>query len=209
VEGETVDRRYLRMPHVERGMTVGLFGGSFNPPHEGHLLVAEIAMRRLALDNLWWMVTPGNPLKSRSELVSLSDRIAASEKLIDDPRIKVTAFEQALDTRFTADTVAHVAARNPGIRFVWIMGADSLKTFHLWQNWRQIVATFPIAIVDRPGATLSLVSSTMARAYDHARIDEEDAANLAMRPAPAWTFLHDRRSSISSTQLRAKARQKT
>lgn len=209
MEGETVDRRYLRMPHVERGMTVGLFGGSFNPPHEGHLLVAEIAMRRLALDNLWWMVTPGNPLKSRSELASLSDRIAASEKLIDDPRIKVTAFEQALDTRFTADTVAHVATRNPGIRFVWIMGADSLKTFHLWQNWRQIVATFPIAVIDRPGATLSFLSSTMARAYDHARIDEEDAAGLAMRAAPAWTFLHDRRSPISSTQLRAKARQKT
>ncbi len=209
MEGETVDRRYLRMPHVERGMTVGLFGGSFNPPHEGHLLVAEIAMRRLALDNLWWMVTPGNPLKSRSELASLSDRIAASEDLIDDPRIKVTAFEQNLETRFTADTVAHVAVRNPGVRFVWIMGADSLKTFHLWQNWRQIVSTFPIAIIDRPGATLSFLSSTMARAYDHARIDEEEAASLAMRSAPAWTFLHDRRSSVSSTQLRAKARQKT
>lgn len=209
MEEETVDQRYLRMPHVERGMTVGLFGGSFNPPHEGHLLVAEIAMRRLALDNLWWMVTPGNPLKSRLELASLADRIAASEDLIDDPRVKVTAFEHVLDTRFTADTLAHVAARNPGIRFVWIMGADSLKTFHHWQNWRQIVATFPIAIIDRPGSTLSLLSSPMARTFAHARIDESEAANLGLRPAPAWTFIHDRRSAISSTQLRANTRKET
>lgn len=209
MEGETVDHRYLRMPHVERGMTVGLFGGSFNPPHEGHQLVAEIAMRRLDLDQLWWMVTPGNPLKSRTELASLADRIVASEKMLGDPRVKVTAFEQNLDTRFTADTLAHVAARNPGVRFIWIMGADSLKTFHLWQNWRQIIATFPIAIIDRPGSTLSLLSSPMARTFGHARVDEEEAASLGRRPAPAWTFIHDRRSSVSSTQLRATARKES
>lgn len=106
-----LDRRYLTMPHVERGMVVGLFGGSFNPPHAGHALVAEIALRRLGLDQLWWMVTPGNPLKSRSELASLEDRIAACEKLVHDPRIKVTAFEKSLGISYTANTLAKVKAK--------------------------------------------------------------------------------------------------
>jgi nicotinate-nucleotide adenylyltransferase len=192
------------MPHVERGMVVGLFGGSFNPPHDGHLLVAEIALRRLNLDQLWWMVTPGNPLKSRAELASLSDRIAMSEKLVHDPRIKVTAFEQALGNSYTADTLAHVRARNPGIHFIWIMGADSLRTFHQWQKWRSITSTFPIAVIDRPGATLSFLSAKMSRTFDYARIDEEDAGILWRKRAPAWTFIHGPRSAMSSTSLRVR-----
>jgi nicotinate-nucleotide adenylyltransferase len=190
------------MPHVERGMAVGLFGGSFNPPHEGHLLVAEIALRRLGLDQLWWMVTPGNPLKSRTELAPLADRIALSEKLAHDPRIKVTAFEQALGSPYTAHTLAHVRRRRPGIRFIWIMGADSLRTFHRWQKWRSIVQTFPIAIIDRPGSTLSFLSSRLTRTFDYARVDEDDAGVLWRRPAPAWTFIHGPRSALSSTSLR-------
>lgn len=200
---EKLDQRYLGMPHVERGMAIGLFGGSFNPPHEGHLLVAEIALRRLGLDQMWWMVTPGNPLKSRSELASLGDRIAMSEKLIHDPRIKVTAFEKTLGGSYTADTLAHVKARNPHVHFVWVMGADSLKTFHLWQKWQEIAATFPIAVIDRPGSTLSFLSSKMARTFDYARVDEEDAGTLWKRPAPAWTFIHGPRSTLSSTAIRA------
>jgi nicotinate-nucleotide adenylyltransferase len=203
VSEEKVDRRYLVMPHVEPGMAVGLFGGSFNPPHQGHQLVSEIALRRLHLDQMWWMVTPGNPLKSRSELAPLSERIAMSETLNQDPRIKVTAFEQSLEGSYTADTLAFVKARNPQVHFVWIMGADSLKTFHLWQKWRQIASTFPIAVIDRPGSTLSFLSSKMARTFDFARVDEDDAATLWKRPAPAWTFLHGPRSTLSSTLLRA------
>lgn len=205
VPEEPVARRYLVMPHVEQGMVVGLFGGSFNPPHEGHLLVAEIALRRLGLDQLWWMVTPGNPLKSRSELAPLADRIAMSEHLIQDPRIKVTAFEKALDSPYTANTLEHVRARNPAIHFVWIMGADSLKTFHHWQEWRTIASTFPIAVIDRPGSTLSFLSSRMTRTFDYARIDEDDAGTLWRRKAPAWTFIHGPRSALSSTSLRARA----
>ena len=192
------------MPHVERGMAVGLFGGSFNPPHEGHLLVAEIALRRLGLDQLWWMVTPGNPLKSRLQLAPLSDRLAMSERLVQDPRIKITAFERRLATSYTAETLSFVKARNPHVNFVWVMGADSLKTFHLWQKWRDILATFPIAVVDRPGSTLSFLSSRMARTFAHARIDEDDAGILWKKPAPAWTFIHGPRSALSSTALREK-----
>ncbi|WP_377299132.1 nicotinate-nucleotide adenylyltransferase [Rhizobium sp. SGZ-381] len=190
------------MPRAEAGMTVGLFGGSFNPPHPGHLLVAEIALKRLWLDQLWWMVTPGNPLKSRAELLPLAERIALSEDLARDPRIKVTAFEERLNTSYTARTLAHVAARNSKVRFVWIMGADSLKTFHRWQKWREIAATVPIAVVDRPGATLSFLSSPAARALSFARIDEEAARSLPYRTPPAWTFIHGPRSSLSSTALR-------
>lgn len=194
--------RYLAMPHVEKGMTVGLFGGSFNPPHPGHLLVAEIALKRLGLDQLWWMVTPGNPLKSRSILLPLGERIALSENLARDPRIKVTAFEERLQTSFTASTLAHVVAANPGIRFVWIMGADSLQTFHRWQKWRDIADTVPIAVIDRPGATLSFLSSPAARALSFARVDENAARALARRKAPAWTFIHGPRSPLSSTAIR-------
>lgn len=195
---------YLKMPHVEPGMRVGLFGGSFNPPHAGHELVADIALRRLKLDQLWWMVTPGNPLKSRNELAPLAERIALCEKIAHDPRIKVTAFEQALGQSYTAKTLEKVRQKNRGVRFVWVMGADNLKNFHLWQNWQTIAKTFPIAVIDRPGATLAYLSSKMAKTFDYARIDEEDAASLASRPAPVWTFIHGPRSPLSSTALREK-----
>lgn len=203
MEKQRIDRRYLTMPHVERGMAIGLFGGSFNPPHEGHLLVAEIALRRLGLDQLWWMVTPGNPLKNRTELAPLEERISRSEDLVHDPRIKVTAFEKTLGGSYTADTLAYVKSRNPQAHFVWIMGADSLSSFHLWQKWREIVSMFPIAVIDRPGSTLSFLSSKMARTFDYARVDEDDIGTLWKRRAPAWTFIHGPRSTLSSTALRA------
>ncbi|WP_309082664.1 nicotinate-nucleotide adenylyltransferase [Chelativorans sp.] len=200
---EDVPPQYFRMPHVEKGMAVGLFGGSFNPPHAGHALVAETALRRLKLDQIWWIVTPGNPLKDHRGLAPLPHRIALSEALVGDPRIKVTAFEAKHRIRFTADTIGLVRARNPGVHFVWIMGADSLRSFHRWERWRKIAQSVPIAVVDRPGATLSFLSSTMAKAFDHARIDESDAAKLARTMPPAWTFIHGPRSSLSSTALRA------
>ncbi|WP_188079936.1 nicotinate-nucleotide adenylyltransferase [Neorhizobium sp. P12A] len=203
VHVDEIDRRYLRMPHTERGMVVGLFGGSFNPPHLGHALVAEIAIRRLNLDQLWWMVTPGNPLKSRNHLAPLAERIALSEEIAPGPRVKVTAFEQALGVSYTANTLARVKARNPHVHFIWIMGADSLNTFHHWQKWQQIARTFPIAVIDRPGSTLSYLSAKMAKTFHYARIDEDDAGVLWKKRAPAWTFIHGRRSALSSTALRA------
>ncbi len=195
-------RRYLSVPHTERGVTVGLFGGSFNPPHAGHLLVSEIALRSLELDRLWWMVTPGNPLKSHRELKPLTERIAASEALARDPRIVVTAFEQSFGEAYTARVLARLKAIRPGVRFVWIMGADNLKNFHHWQDWQRIAETFPIAVIDRPGSTLSYLSSKMAQRFDQARVEESDARLLAHRKPPAWTFLHGPRSSLSSTAIR-------
>jgi len=191
------------MPHAGKGLAVGLFGGSFNPPHAGHGLVAEIALRRLALDQLWWIVTPGNPLKSGNELAPLAERLKLSEQVAQNPRIKVTAFEAAHNVRYTADTLALVRARNPGVDFVWVMGADGLRDFHRWQRWRKIVMTFPIAVIDRPGSTLSFLSSMVAKTFDYARVDEIDAPRLARMKAPAWTFIHGPRSLLSSTAIRA------
>jgi nicotinate-nucleotide adenylyltransferase len=196
------------MPHAEKGMAVGLFGGSFNPPHRGHALVAEIALRRLRLDQLWWIVTPGNPLKKTSELSALSERLKLSEAVARDPRVKVTAFEARHNVRYTADTLALIKARNPGVDCVWIMGADNLRDFHHWQRWRQIALTFPIAVIDRPGSTLSFLSSVVAKTFDYARIDEADAPRLARMKAPAWTFIHGPRSSLSSTAIRNGAKAK-
>ncbi|MHB2267777.1 nicotinate-nucleotide adenylyltransferase [Aliihoeflea sp. PC F10.4] len=191
------------MPHAEKGMAVGLFGGSFNPAHDGHLLVAETALRRLRLDALWWIVTPGNPLKAGRDQPSLADRIASSQRLATDPRIKVTAFEAGAAVRYTADTIAFVRARNPGVDFVWIMGADNLRQFHLWQRWRDIARTVPIAVIDRPGSTLSFLSARMAQTFSRHRIDETDAGLLARMRPPAWTFIHGPRSPLSSTAIRS------
>lgn len=199
---QAISARHLRMPHVEPGMTVGLFGGSFNPPHAGHALVAEIALRALGLGQLWWIVTPGNPLKDGRALAPLAERIAASEALAPDPRVRVTAFEAAHRLRYTADMIELVRARNPGVRFVWVMGADNLAQFHRWQRWRAIANAVPIAVIDRPGSTLAFVSAPAAQALARARVDERKAGRLALMHPPAWTFIHGPRSSLSSTALR-------
>jgi nicotinate-nucleotide adenylyltransferase len=203
---QQVPAQYLRMPHVEPGMAVGLFGGSFNPPHKGHVLVVETVLRKLGLDQIWWMVTPGNPLKDKDNLADLAQRIQWSEDIVTDPRVKVTAFEAARDLRFTAQTLRYVIGRNRGVHFVWVMGADNLAGFHRWQDWQQIANTVPMAIVDRPGSTLSYLSSIMAKTFDFARVDESDAAALAGMQAPAWTFIHGPRSPLSSTAIRNRRR---
>ncbi|WP_052341009.1 nicotinate-nucleotide adenylyltransferase [Salinarimonas rosea] len=192
----------IRLPPAAAGMRIGLFGGSFNPPHAGHLHVGRMAIRRLRLDRLWWLVTPGNPLKERAGLPSLPERMAAARRLARDPRIVVTGFEAELPAPYTIGTIRYLQRRLPEVRFVWIMGADSLATFHRWQDWREIAARVPIAVVDRPGLTLAAPFSPAARVLARARRPEGEAAALADAAPPAWTFLHGRRSTLSSTALR-------
>lgn len=197
----------LKMPPAPTGLRVGLFGGSFDPPHEGHLLVAETALRRLRLDRLWWIVSPGNPLKAGRPPAPLEARMKLCRKLADDRRIVVTAFEASHHIRYTADLVDLVLTHRPTARFVWVMGADNLATFHHWQSWRDIANRLPIAVVDRPGATLAPLSSPAARFLASERLPEADARLLPGLSPPAWTFLHGRRSTLSSTRLReARAR---
>ena len=191
------------MPAAGDGAKIGLFGGSFNPPHEGHLNLCDLALKRLELDQIWWVVTPGNPLKDTSKLASLETRIQKCHEIISHPRIKVTAFEAKHKVRYTADTLTLVKRLRPRNDFIWLMGADNLADFHHWQDWQQIADMMPIAVIDRPGSTLSYHSALASIALSKYRIDEGDASLLAYMRPPAWTFLHGPRSSLSSTQLRA------
>jgi nicotinate-nucleotide adenylyltransferase len=191
------------LPLAYAGQRVGLMGGTFNPPHEGHALCAVTALRRLELDQLWWMVTPGNPLKSGDGLPPLEERMAASRRLIFDPRIKVTGFEEALGSPYTFATIKFLTRRMPGVDFVWVMGADNLATFHRWQHWREIADLVPIAVVDRPGWRLKALSSPAGARLAGFRIRESEAATLPGTKPPAWTLLSTRLSEASSTALRA------
>jgi nicotinate-nucleotide adenylyltransferase len=192
----------VRLPPHAPGMRVGLFGGSFDPPHEGHVLVSSLALTRLALDRLWWLVSPGNPLKDTRGLPSLAARIDATRSMVRDPRIEVTGVEAEIGARYTADTLRFLRARCPGVRFVWIMGADNLLELHRWRDWEEIVATTPIAIVDRPGATLRAAAAKAAQRWPQARLAEGAAKLLASTPPPAFVYLHGPRSPRSSTELR-------
>jgi nicotinate-nucleotide adenylyltransferase len=191
------------LPPVAPGLRIGLYGGSFNPAHLGHRHVSMVALKRLRLDRLWWMVTPGNPLKDRGELAAIDARRARADRIADHPRITVTDFESRIGARYTRQSLRLLTRRNPSVRFVWIMGADSLATFHRWRGFSEIADLMPIAIVDRPGFTLTAPAARAARVLGRWRLPESEAASLADRAAPAWIFLHGPRSPLSSTALRA------
>ncbi len=190
------------LPSHPPGLRIGLYGGSFNPPHAGHRHVTLLAMKRLRLDRIWWLVTPGNPLKELSGLAPLSERMAAARALARHPRIAGTGCEAEIGARYTLDTLEYVAARAAAARFVWIMGADNLAQFSRWRGWRRIAELMPFAVVDRPGWTLRATRSKAALALGPFRIDETDASILPELPPPAWVFLHGPRSPLSSTVLR-------
>jgi nicotinate-nucleotide adenylyltransferase len=194
----------VRTPLVLAGQRIGIMGGSFNPPHEGHAIVAETAVKRLDLDQLWWVVTPGNPLKINGALPSQSDRMAACRKFARGPKMKITGFEADLGTPYTAATLAYLKSRFPGVNFVWVMGADNLASFDRWQHWKSIAASFPIAVVDRPGWRLKALAGEAAQLLGPARLNETEAHLLPVAQPPAWVFLTSRLSEQSSTKLRAK-----
>lgn len=190
------------MPHHVKGMRIGLFGGTFNPPHAGHVLVSQIALARLKLDRVWWIVTPGNPLKENSGLPPLHQRMTAARMLADHPAIDVTGFEAEIGTRYTHDTIQYLMRRCPGVDFVWMMGADNLAQFHRWQRWQDIARLVPIAVIDRPGSTLKALNSRAGQFLSRTRFSEHEAGLLAGAATPALVFLHGPRSDLSSSELR-------
>ncbi len=194
---------HVRLPPFAPGLRVGLFGGSFNPPHQGHRAASLLALRRLRLDCVWWLVSPGNPLKDKAELAPLADRMSAAQKIASHPRIKISGIEAAIGTTYSFETIAWLKQRCPGVHFVWIMGADNLAGLDRWRRWRDLVSLVPIAVIDRPGSTLKSMFSRAGQALAPYRLCESDAVRLATARPPALVFLHGPRSGLSSTALRA------
>jgi nicotinate-nucleotide adenylyltransferase len=184
-------------------MRIGLFGGTFDPPHGAHRAASLIAMKRLGLERVWWLVTPGNPLKDSRGLAPIDERIAAARALARHPRIAVTGLEAEIGAHYTSDTIGYLRVRCPGVRFVWIMGADNLRSFHRWQKWRDIAAMVPIAVIDRLGPSLYATSSLAGQALARYRLPQSQAKSLADHRPPAWIYLHGLKSPLSSTALRA------
>jgi nicotinate-nucleotide adenylyltransferase len=190
------------IPLYSNGMRIGLLGGSFNPPHTAHRAISLFAIKRLKLDRVWWLVTPGNPLKDHGTLRDLDARAEAARKMADDPRIDISCLESVIGTRYTVDTISYLRRRASGLRFVWIMGADNLAQFHRWQNWRRIASEVPIAVVDRPPQSFRALAAPAAQALARYRLPENQAGRLAEQHAPAWVFLTGMKLNLSSTGLR-------
>jgi nicotinate-nucleotide adenylyltransferase len=190
------------IPLFNKRMRIGLLGGSFNPPHAAHRAISLFALKRLHLDRVWWLVTPGNPLKDNGGLHDLDERVEAARQMANDPRIDVSCLEAVIGTSYTFDTIAYLRRRTSGLRLVWIMGADNLAQFHRWQNWRRIAAEVPIAVIDRPPQSFRALSAPAAQALAHYRLPENMAGRLADQRAPAWVFLTGMKLDLSSTGLR-------
>ncbi len=189
-------------PVATKGMVIGLLGGSFDPAHEGHAHITREALKRMSLDQVWWLVTPGNPLKDRQP-APLADRMArARAVLAGHPRVKVTALEQALGTRLTADTVQRLQTIYPGVRFVWLMGADNLVQFHKWGRWRDILRSVPVGVLARPGAGVAARLSVAAQSFRVHRVARGEG--LGRQRPPAWVFVNLPMSAASSSEIRAK-----
>jgi len=189
---------------LKRGMKVGLYGGSFNPAHDGHAHVAETAKRKLGLDRVIWLVSPQNPLKSRHETADLAERLAGAKALAQGYGMVVAAVETQLGSNYTIDTIRGLKARFPGVKFVWIMGADSLASFHRWKGWTQIMHEVPIAVISRPWISLKSRFSPAAIRFARFRRSPQSGPRLAYATTPAWTFLFGRFNFQSSSALRAR-----
>jgi nicotinate-nucleotide adenylyltransferase len=189
---------------VADGLRIGLLGGSFNPAHEGHVHVSEVALKRLRLDYVWWLVTPHNPLKSHGSLMPLPERVRHAKKVANHPRIIVMDIERCLGTRYSIDTLTALQKRFPRMSFIWLMGSDNLEIFRRWRRWPDIVRRVPIAVIQRPGTVLSMLSAKPMQRFGAKRRLEGD---LVTATPPAIAILDGKRNAQSATAIRTAALQ--
>jgi nicotinate-nucleotide adenylyltransferase len=182
---------------------IGILGGSFNPAHRGHAHISKQALKLLQLDEVWWMVSPQNPLKSSDGMADLNIRIESARSIAQDKRIRVTDIEIELGTTYTAETLTKLKQTYPKARFVWLMGADNLMQIPKWKDWQSIFRTVPIAIFTRPTYTNRALAGFAARRFARYRVDENQAHRLSIMQAPAWAFLNIKPDAISATRVRA------
>lgn len=195
------------LPLAIAGQRIGLLGGSFDPPHAGHVHISKWALKAFRLDRVWWLVSPGNPLKADAP-AEMARRLAAGRAIMRHPRVVVTDLEARIGTRTTAATLAALRRRYPGVHFVWLMGADNLGSFHRWERWDTILRTVPVGVLARPGDQLRAGLSPAARRFARWRLPAAQAAALPLRRAPCWTLLSGRMLDLSSSELRRLGRWK-
>ena len=189
------------LPVARSGMAIGLLGGSFDPPHRGHAHITREALKRFGLDRVWWLVSPGNPLK-REGPAPIARRMAAARKVMDHPAVRITDIEARLGTRYTAQTLDRLFQLYPGVHFVWLMGADNFAQLHHWDRWEWIVENVPLGVLARPGQRISARMSVAAGRYEHARLRNREAARLVLSDPPAWCFVNVPMDRSSSTEIR-------
>ena len=193
---------FMKIPLVSRRRKIGLLGGSFDPAHEAHLHISKYALKYFNLDQVWWILSPSNPLKKNNP-GPMNERFYHANLLVEHPKIFVTKIEEELNTVYTAQTLKLIQRRLPNVRFVWLMGADNMIQLDKWMNWTEIVNRVPIGILARPNNTLAPLKSKMARTFSGCRINANQSRNLANLKAPSWCYKNLPLIDLSSSQIRA------
>ncbi|WP_371170814.1 nicotinate-nucleotide adenylyltransferase [Aliiroseovarius sp. 2305UL8-7] len=192
-----------QLPYARAGQVIGLLGGSFDPAHRGHAHITREALKRFGLDRVWWLVTPGNPLKENGP-APMEARLRRARKVMQHPRVTVTDIETYTGTRYTAETLMALQNLYPGVKFIWLMGADNLADFHRWERWEWIMQNVPIGVIARPGDRVAARMSPAAERFGHAKIVGRSARALSQATAPAWSLINVPMLDVSSSQIRAR-----
>ena len=190
-----------KLPYATRGQKIGLLGGSFDPAHEGHIHITKEAMKQFDLDQVWWLISPGNPLKKKKP-EDILDREKGANSLLQNSYVTVTDLEFQLNTRYTYETILEIKRLYIGVSFVWLMGSDNLETFNLWKNWKVIVDEVPIGIINRPGENYFTRKNIMTESCKAYKLPMSFRKLLAFKKPPAWCFISAPLNSTSSTQIR-------
>jgi len=191
------------LPYARPGQVVGLLGGSFDPAHAGHAHITREALKRFGLDSVWWLVSPGNPLKEHGP-APMADRLSRARDVMAHPAVTVTDIEAHTGTRYTAQTLEALFHLYPGVRFVWLMGADNLEGFHHWQRWDWIMENVPVGVIARPGDRVAARTSVAAQRFKRFRLRGRDAGCLARTDPPAWCLVNVPMVDHSSSAIRAR-----